>query len=109
MSPTEFNGRQLPALGKLSLAWPAIALPSCHCAGDLFQDFGGLVTIDDQGRTSVAIWNAEDAPTSNRVRGELSSAASGGTKVAGVFASSRRGQRSASHRLVDALRGSSLH
>lgn len=35
---------------------------NCHCCRRFIETYGGLVTVDDNGRTVPAIWNADDAP-----------------------------------------------
>lgn len=35
---------------------------TCHCCRRFIVDYGSLVTLDDRGVPSPAIWNADDAP-----------------------------------------------
>lgn len=35
---------------------------TCHACRHFIQRFGGLVVVDEQGRTTPAIWNEDDAP-----------------------------------------------
>lgn len=41
---------------------PARQYHNCHACRQFIERFGGLVTIDETGRTASAIWSEEDAP-----------------------------------------------
>jgi hypothetical protein len=61
---------------------------NCHACRHFIQRFGGLVTIGDDGRTTPAIWCAEDAPETYRPALEAMERSVRKAKVTGVFLSS---------------------
>ena len=63
---------------------------NCHACRHFIERFGGLVTIDESGRTESAIWNTDDAP--ELYKGAVAALArlARRAKVTGVFLSSDR-------------------
>lgn len=61
---------------------------TCHACRRFFDVFGGLVTIDESGRTHPALWHEEDAPDHYRASVALVARLVSRAKVNGVFLSS---------------------
>jgi hypothetical protein len=61
---------------------------TCHACRHFIQRFGGLVTIDDEGRTTSAFWNTDDAPDLYKPAVEILNATARRATVTGVFLSS---------------------
>lgn len=59
----------------------------CTCCRRFFDSYGGLVTIDDEGRTTPAFWNAEDAPPYYKKAIQAVAKAVSKAKVTGIFKS----------------------
>ena len=58
---------------------------TCNCCRRFIERFGGLVVIDERGRTGPAFWDPEDAPDYYRPAARALSRAVQSSKVVGVF------------------------
>jgi hypothetical protein len=84
------------ATPELSNLWLA-ALPealrrenACSTCKAFLRNFGGLVTIDDKGRTTSVLWNPDVVPEPYRVGVRALAEAVSGAPITGVFVSADR-------------------
>ena len=63
---------------------------NCHVCKTFIARFGGLVTIDQQGRSSSAIWHEDDAPNDYKSTVSQMVKMLARAKVTGVFLSSEK-------------------
>jgi len=63
---------------------------NCHACRHFIERFGGLVTIGDDGKTTPAIWNQEDAPDAYRDAIKAMEEIVSKAKITGVFLTSEK-------------------
>lgn len=63
---------------------------NCHACRHYIERWAGLVTIDERGLTTPAVWNADDAPAAYKPAIEAMAKIVRKAKVTGVFLSSHK-------------------